>query len=204
MEATTEELKNLYICTSIKHDFNSPEEVSDQATRLISCFANLPPVGKFYDLLSNRLSEFALKCDCVIVAKVLDKILKINQSPTSLFSMWQHLSSPIAAFCSRPQSEKEADIVLETLAAFWESEWTLLVAQGYLKVYPLGQPVYRARWSDFLDIVRALMPLRDTSSIAMFLSHSPPSKSRDEALKKLAEISGKPDLIAIASRALIR
>lgn len=203
MEIVTEALKDLYICTSIKLDYKLPQEVSDQAMRLVDCFTDLAPVRRFCDLLSNTLSEFALKCDSAIVAKVIDQILKINRSPTSTFSMWHHLSSPIVALCSKSQSEKDFEKVLETLTVFQESEWSFLVAQRHPITSPLGQQAYNEQWNGFLDIVRTLMPLKDSKSIewlSVFLSHPLPSKSRDEARLKLAEISGSPELVAYAKK----
>jgi hypothetical protein len=203
MEIATKALKDLYICTSIKHDYKLSQEVSDQATRLVDCFTNLAFVRRFCDLLSSALSEFALKCDSAIVAKVIGKILKVKRSPTSTFSMWQHLSSPIVALCSKSQSEKDTEKVLETLTVFRGSEWSLLAAQRHPITSPLGLPAYNAQWNLFLDIVRALMPLKDSKIIewlSLFLSHSPPSKSRDEAQLKLAEISKRPDFIAYTKK----
>jgi hypothetical protein len=62
---------------------------------------------------------------------------------------------------------------------------------------------YNEQWDGILDIVRILLPLKDSKSmewLSMFLSHSPPSKSRETARLKLAEISGREDLIAYAKK----
>jgi hypothetical protein len=202
---TAAALQDLYICTSIKHDYGLPGVVSDQAARLLDCFTDLVSVRSFCDLLSDTLSEFTLHCDSAIVAELICKILKISRSPKFIISMWHHLSSPIAALCSKPESKEDNDRVLKTLKTFRESEWTLLASQEpYNQVTTqLGRVAYNEEWNGILEIVKILLPLKDSKSmewLSMFLSHSPLSKSRETARLKLAEISKREDLIAYAKK----